>query len=174
MDFEPEIIRSGRRTLSVEISRDLRVIVRAPRHLPEREIARFLVERSGWIESHLEAARRRLALASDTPKLSEEEMRELRRRAMETIPPRVEHYSSLLGVSCEHISYRFQRTRWGSCSSKGNLSFNCLLELWSAGGAGLCRRPRAVPPPAHGPFGTLLGGGGADAARLHGAAHMAA
>lgn len=129
MDFEPEIIRSGRRTLSVEISRDLRVIVRAPRHLPEREIARFLVERSGWIESRLEAARRRLALASDTPKLSEEEMRELRSRAMETIPPRVEHYSSLLGVSCGHISYRFQRTRWGSCSSKGNLSFNCLLEL---------------------------------------------
>ena len=51
MDFEPEIIRSSRRTLSVEIGRDLRVIVRAPRRLPEREIARFLAERSDWIES---------------------------------------------------------------------------------------------------------------------------
>ena len=39
MDFEPEIIRSSRRTLSVEIGRDLRVIVRAPRRLPERSIS---------------------------------------------------------------------------------------------------------------------------------------
>ncbi|MFR5781425.1 MAG: hypothetical protein ACLUEK_06105 [Oscillospiraceae bacterium] len=42
MDYTPEIIRSRRRTLSVEISRDLRVIVRAPLRLPQREIARFL------------------------------------------------------------------------------------------------------------------------------------
>lgn len=57
MDYTPEIIRSRRRTLSVEISRDLRVIVRAPLRLPQREIARFLSERAGWIEEHLARAR---------------------------------------------------------------------------------------------------------------------
>ena len=64
MDYTPEIIRSRRRTLSVEISRDLRVIVRAPLRLPQREIARFLSERAGWIEEHLARARRRLSAAA--------------------------------------------------------------------------------------------------------------
>ena len=75
MDYTPEIIRSRRRTLSVEISRDLRVIVRAPLRLPQREIARFLSERAGWIEEHLARARRRLAAAADLPKLTDAEQR---------------------------------------------------------------------------------------------------
>ena len=117
MDYTPEIIRSRRRTLSVEISRDLRVIVRAPLRLPQREIARFLSERAGWIEEHLARARRRLAAAADLPKLTDAEQQELRRRAKETIPARVEFFAGRLGV------------RWGSCSARGDLSFNCLLLL---------------------------------------------
>lgn len=129
MDYTPEIIRSRRRTLSVEISRDLRVIVRAPLRLPQREIACFLSERAGWIEEHLAQARRRLAAAADLPKLTDAEQQELRRRAKETIPARVEFFAGRLGVSFGRISYRFQRTRWGSCSARGDLSFNCLLLL---------------------------------------------
>ena len=87
MDYTPEIIRSRRRTLSVEISRDLRVIVRAPLRLPQREIARFLSERAGWIEEHLARARRRLAAAADLPKLTDAEQQELRRRARAPAPP---------------------------------------------------------------------------------------
>lgn len=129
MDYEPEIIRSRRRTVSVEISRDMRVIVRAPLRMPEREITRFLRERSDWIEKHLAQARHRLAEAEGKPRLSAAEQQELRRLAREAVPARVEHFAGRLGVSYGRISYRFQRTRWGSCSAKGDLSFNCLLLL---------------------------------------------
>ena len=61
--------------------------------------------------------------------LTEEELQELGRRAAEYIPGRVRHYAALLEVSPRKITIRSQRTRWGSCSAKGNLNFNCLLML---------------------------------------------
>jgi predicted metal-dependent hydrolase len=50
-------------------------------------------------------------------------------QARSVFPERTAHYASLLGVTFGRITLRMQRTRWGSCSAKGNLSFNCLLLL---------------------------------------------
>ena len=58
-----------------------------------------------------------------------EEIRELANRALQYIPERVRHYAPLVGVSYGRITIRNQRSRWGNCSAKGNLHFNCLLML---------------------------------------------
>lgn len=41
----------------------------------------------------------------------------------------VEYFARQVGVDYGRITIRNQKTRWGSCSSKGNLNFNCLLML---------------------------------------------
>ena len=61
--------------------------------------------------------------------LSEEDLKALADQAAKTIPERVRYYAPLIGVTYGKITIRNQRTRWGSCSSKGNLNFNCLLML---------------------------------------------
>jgi predicted metal-dependent hydrolase len=56
-------------------------------------------------------------------------MQQLARQAARVIPARAAFYAPLIGVTFGRITIRFQRTRWGSCSSKGNLNFNALLML---------------------------------------------
>lgn len=130
-DWNVQIIRSSRKTLSLQIKPDGSIIVRAPMRLPEREIRSFLKEKSDWIDKHLAkvlAARE----AGENAPLTAQDIRELADKALESIPPRVQYYAARMGVTYGRITIRNQSTRWGSCSSQGNLNFNCLLMLTPA------------------------------------------
>ena len=129
--MEYELIRSRRKTLSVEIKPDGRIIVRAPMRYPKREIERFLLEKSEWIRVHRARILKRQEQqeAYPIPALTDAQLRDLKRRAAKVIPGRVQYFAPLVGVDYGRISIRSQKTRWGSCSTAGNLNFNCLLLL---------------------------------------------
>lgn len=122
------IIRSRRRSLGLEV-RDGEVIVRAPYLASKRKIERFVAEHEGWIEKHLRLESERRERLMGIEKLTEAEIAELAERARLVIPQRVAYYAPQVGVTYGRITIRRQRSRWGSCSVKGNLNFNCLLML---------------------------------------------
>ena len=123
------MIRSDRKTLAIQIRDEETVIVRAPRRAAKRDIDRILQEKDGWIKKHLaEFKEKKLKAGAHSPK-SQEEIAELTKRAAEYIPGRVSYFAGLIGVDYGRVTIRRQKTRWGSCSSKGNLNFNCLLML---------------------------------------------
>ncbi|MBO5552542.1 MAG: M48 family metallopeptidase [Lachnospiraceae bacterium] len=128
-DIKYYIKRSRRKTVSVEIEPDLSVLIRAPLHMPDRDIRRFLDKSGEWIRKHRAAAAERLERAGNVERLSIEEIRKLAGEAVKDIPERVRHYAPIIGVTYGRITIRNQKSRWGSCSSKGNLNFNCLLML---------------------------------------------
>ena len=119
-----EIIRSGRRTLGMEVKNG-RLIVRAPYLVPRAAIARFVESNRAWAEKALKKA----AEAQTAEKLTEAELKALTARAKAYIPERVRCYAPLVGVTVNKVTIRCQKTKWGSCSAKGNLNFNCLLML---------------------------------------------
>ncbi len=127
--MEIEIRRSRRKTIALEVTADVRVIVRAPMRMKEKEIARFVQEKSAWIEKSLELVRQRKAEREAQEKLSAEDIRRLADQALELLPGRVAYYAPQVGVTYGKITIRNQKSRWGSCSAKGNLNFNCLLML---------------------------------------------
>lgn len=126
--MEVEVIRSRRKTLCVEI-RQGRVLIRAPLRASSAEISRFLQEKRPWIELHLAKSRAREEAVRNISPLTAAEIVSLARQASVVIPPRVAWYARQIGVTYGRITIRRQRSRWGSCSSRGNLNFNCLLML---------------------------------------------
>ena len=119
-----KVIRSDRKTIAIQIKPDGTVIVRCPKRLTMTEVRRFVESKSAWIEKHLEKCSSELQ-----EKFTEQELKALREQARVLVTQRVQHYAPLVGVSYNQITIRTQHTRWGSCSSKGNLNFNCLLAL---------------------------------------------
>ncbi len=123
------VIRSDRKTVAVEIKRDLSVIVRAPRRMKQADIDRFVRKKTPWIEKHLAIAEARLAKAEPIQAFTANEIKALAKQARAEIPPRVDALAGKIGVTYGRITVRSQVSRWGSCSAKGDLSFNCLLML---------------------------------------------
>lgn len=122
MDYT--LIRSRRRTLAVEISRDCRVIVRAPLGTPQRVIDDFVVRRADWIEQHLQRRRDRNAAH---PPLTQEQLDALRRQAREVIPGRVACWAKVMRLQPTGVKITAARTRFGSCSGKNSLCFSLYL-----------------------------------------------
>lgn len=125
------VIKSNRKTVAIRVNADLSVTVRAPRRATKKDINRILKEKEKWILEHIEKMRERKAEyeANQQYRLTEDEIYELSEKAREIIPNRVRYFAELVGVSYGRITIRNQKTRWGSCSSKGNLNFNCLLMM---------------------------------------------
>lgn len=126
-----KVIRSNRRTISIQVNPDRSVTVRAPRYASRQDIDRILKEKEQWIArriQELDDRQKRFASAGYRT-LSPEEIRILAKKALTYIPDRAEYFAAMLGVTYGRITIRNQKTRWGSCSNKGNLNFNCLLML---------------------------------------------
>lgn len=129
MKYSVEIIHSKRRTLSLEVKSDGRIIARAPMHMRGGDIRLFINEKSGWLEKQLARIAQAQKNAEAAEKLTEEQINELVKRANDYIPKRVSYYAEIIGVGYNKVNCKPLRSKWGSCSSKGNLSFNCLLML---------------------------------------------
>ena len=123
-----QLIRSNRKTISLELT-SKGLLVRAPYGMTREQIDQFVKSKEAWIAKH--RAKMEESLQSQTPenKLSMDEIRALADQALKVIPERVAYYAPLVGVTYGRITIRNQKSRWGSCSSKGNLNFNCLLML---------------------------------------------
>ena len=129
-EIEVEIIRSKRRSMAIQIRTDGSVVVRVPTRASDRAVKRFVSAHARWIaDNRQEMFERRKKLADnpyDIPaweSLSAADKKIAKQKIME----HVDYYANRMEIDYGSISMRNQKSRWGSCSSKGNLNFNYRL-----------------------------------------------
>ena len=122
------IIRSKRKRITLQVS-PKGLIVKAPYFATDEQIEEVVRSHADWIKANQEKVEEALRNRPPVEKLTMDEIRALAEEALRVIPERVAYYAPLVGVTYGRITIRNQRSKWGSCSSKGNLNFNCLLML---------------------------------------------
>ena len=122
------IIYSRRKSMGLEVRTTGEVLARMPQNIPDAEVRKFIEKHREWIFGKLAANgqrtdRRETSGATPVSRLTDEEIEKIKT----TIAGRVACYAKKMGVTFGRITIRNQKTRWGSCSSEGNLNFNYQL-----------------------------------------------
>ncbi len=123
---EFEIIRSSRRTVILEVTREGKALVRAPLHMKRTEIDAFVLKHREWLISRLE--HRRSKNMKET--ISKEKQTELTALAKLILPQKTEYFSKIMNVEPSAVKITSAKTRWGSCSSKNSICFSWRLMLY--------------------------------------------
>lgn len=127
--YQVKIIRTARKTISLSLDENLDVLIRAPYFVSDQDVMHLVEKKAGWINKHRNEHKYRSGQMVAEERLTAEQLERLAEEAAAYLPLRVRYYAEKMSVSYGRITIRNQRTRWGSCSRKGNLNFNCLLML---------------------------------------------
>ena len=122
-----EIIRSKRKSIAIQLKEADKITVRAPLRVSDKEIMSFVESKMAWIISNSLKLKMKQEKLDKVRPLSDQEIAELYKSAKVIIGEKVRQYAPIVGVTYGRITIRKQKSRWGSCSAKGNLNFNVAL-----------------------------------------------
>ena len=126
MDYR--LVRSKRKSLAIEVTPKLEIIVRAPLFLSKKQIEKFVSSHEKWAEEAIEKIKEKQKNRPPEPSLEEIEM--LKKKAKEVLPKRVEFYSQIMDIEPKGVKITSAKTRFGSCSGKNSLCFSYRLMLY--------------------------------------------
>lgn len=112
--------RAKRMRLTVYCGGELVVV--APRFFPDRLIEKFLCQKSSWILEKIKYLKN--FKKPVLPKSNRRNFLKNKEKAEATARERVKYFNNFYGFLYNKITVKNQKTRWGSCSKKGNLNFN--------------------------------------------------
>ncbi|OGH67070.1 MAG: hypothetical protein A3B90_00580 [Candidatus Magasanikbacteria bacterium RIFCSPHIGHO2_02_FULL_41_13] len=117
--------RRGLKRITLRVGIGGKVTVSAPLRVPQFFIEKFLKEKADWIESAKKQMQKKEAEQETRIKFPSFESSKA--RAKKLLLERARYWADQYGVKFERVSIKRAATRWGSCSSKGNLNFHYRL-----------------------------------------------
>ena len=124
------VIRSARKSLGIEVRDANTVLARIPTRVSDRELKAFVENHQSWILEKTAVMAEREENRKSTPAPPPELLSKTDRMKIQLkIGKRVRHYCEAMGVTVGYVTVKDQKTRWGSCSAKGNVNFNYQLAF---------------------------------------------
>lgn len=128
MRFPWTLKRSARsRRMRITITPDAKVVVTIPTYISSTRAEMFVREKSAWIESKL--AWLKATGAGNRPRLTKTHFKQHKEQARILAEERTAYFNTHYKFHYTTITIRNQKTRWGSCSKRGALSFNFRIAL---------------------------------------------
>lgn len=115
------------RRMRLAVYCDGSIVVTAPSDLREGSAEKFLRGKAEWLFGKLRFFQQ--FEGSALSRLSDEDYKRYKKSAHAFAVSRVEHFNRIYGFRYNGINIKNQKTRWGSCSRKGNLNFNYKIVL---------------------------------------------
>lgn len=115
------------RRMRLSVYPDGGVVLTLPYGTPSNFVSLFLHQKTVWLAKHLRNLFRVKLQIRDAR--DRKEYLKYRSHARTLALHRLRYFNESYGFTYERISIRDQRTRWGSCSKKGNLNFNYRIAL---------------------------------------------
>ena len=124
MDYE--IIYAKRKTISLKIT-ESGAVVYAPRGVSTKRIDEFVQKHEKWAQKRLSEVKKEAEFWSSFTKEKEHELREIARKIL---TKKTELYSNIMGLSYGRITITGAKRRFGSCSSRGDISYSFRLMAY--------------------------------------------
>lgn len=121
--MEYKVIYSDRRTLALSV-KEGKLIVRAPRRTPDFKIKEAILAHRDWIQKHISEQAEK---AKNHPEPPPEREAEMRRDARKILTAKTAYFAEKMGLKYGRITITGAKTRFGACSSKGNISYSFRL-----------------------------------------------
>jgi hypothetical protein len=123
-------ISAGAKSVRITIKNDGKVVVTKPKRVSFETVERFLISKSDWVFKSLEKFK-------NSPKLfdiksTNKEYLENKSTAFILAKARIEYFNNIYNFKFNKITIKNQKTRWGSCSKRGNLNFSYKIALLPA------------------------------------------
>ncbi|MBR0535537.1 MAG: M48 family metallopeptidase [Clostridia bacterium] len=124
MKFSYTVTRSKRKTIAIQVDIDCNIMVKAPYSVSDEKITAFVDSKKQWLEKTIIQQKEK---KKNQPAFTDEQLTRMRQRAKQIIPPKVEYYSKIMGVTPTSVKINSAKTRYGSCSGKNSLNFSLYL-----------------------------------------------
>jgi predicted metal-dependent hydrolase len=120
--------RRNTKHIRITLTRDGFIKVSKPSHVTVAQVEAFIVSKLAWINEHLNNLNKNPVIPTQS-KLTRKDYIFHKTTALKLAVTKLKLYNKYYNLSYKNIVIRNQKTRWGSCSRKGNLNFNYKIAL---------------------------------------------
>lgn len=124
------LVRKSKRAkrLRLAIYCDGSFVVTVPNGLDTSRVENYILQKAEWVLEKLKIMKKRSNNLVFT-KRNKREYLKLKDQALKMAEKKVEKFNKVYGFKFNQIAIKNQKTRWGSCSKKGNLNYNYKIAL---------------------------------------------